>query len=71
MQQGNALPRALMYMSVQGRMQADQGCSLFSLARLAAGLVAPDASNETPSSRANSSPDRIISSSSSRSEWNR
>ena len=53
-QHGKELPRALIYMSVHGRMQADHGCSWFWLSRLAAGLLAPDASNETPSSRASS-----------------
>src|ERR687892_1923676 len=71
MQQGKELPRALIYMSVHGRIHADQSRCWFSLTRLAAGLVAPDASNETPSLRASSSPERIISSSSPRSELNR
>src|SRR5258705_10633717 len=66
MQHGKELPRALIYMSVHGRMQADHGCSWFWLTRLTAGLVAPDASNETPSSPASACPARLISSSPSR-----
>ena len=59
MQQGNALPRALMYMRVQGRMQADHGCSCASAKRLAEGVVAPEASKEIPSERARHSADLI------------
>src|SRR5713226_583108 len=71
MQQGNALPRALIYMRVQGRMQADQGWSKISLKMLTEGVVAPDASKESPSEQANSSADLMTFSSSSRSELNR
>src|SRR5919106_1007678 len=68
MQQGNALPRALTYISVHGRMQADHGCSRVFPKRLAEGVVAPDASKEIPTERARLSADLISSSSSPPSE---
>jgi hypothetical protein len=44
MQHGNTEPLAVIYITVQGRMQRDQGCVSTVCCRLWPGVVAPEAS---------------------------
>jgi hypothetical protein len=55
MQQGSALPFAVMYITVQGRRHSDHGLSSVVRARLSPGSAAPEALKPMPSARATAS----------------